>query len=240
MIHVESRHQPGIVGAAADFLGRYREFDQSLARTLVPQGTGPEEFCVGVNVARNFNVMAAKVMTSEEKQPAGEFQCISSGKTYKLRDSARAEWLWILGDDHVWAPDLLLNLLDRDVDIVVPLCARRNQPFAPVLCDRRFRALGWDALAGKSGCIDATDDFNLGNAGMLIRRKVLEAIDPPWFVVGCLVPDLESSDLFFCEKARSAGFRIHLDLDNRIGHVTHCVVWPRKQGDTWSGDVRCI
>lgn len=207
-------HPPGVVGVATHFLGRYREFDQALNATLAPVGSSVE-WASGVNVARHFNEMVRLTLQSS------------------------AEWLWILGDDHVWDPRLLERLLDRQVDVVVPICLTRATPIRPVIHDRACRPLGFDWLQGKSGCLDVTDDLNLGNAGMLIRRKVLEKMPYPQFECGRLSPDLESSDLFFCIKLREAGFRLHLDMDNRIGHVTHAVIWPRMDGGVWTQEV-CV
>mgnify|MGYP006866180342 CR=1 FL=1 len=43
------------------------------------------------------------------------------------------EWAWIMGDDHEFANVALIELLNTQVDIVVPLVVRRQPPFIPVL-----------------------------------------------------------------------------------------------------------
>ena len=71
-----------------------------------------------------------------------------------------------------------------------------------------------------------------GCAGMLIRREVLEAIEPPWFEYTD-----RSEDIVFCEKAKEAGFNIYCDLSARLGHVTTAFVWPstNQDGDWFVG-----
>jgi GT2 family glycosyltransferase len=151
------------------------------------------------------------------------------------------EWVWILGDDHVFKDDLLMNLLDRDVDIVVPLCAMRHKPFNPVI--RKLpkdysRSEDWNFLQGKSGLVELTEQ-NVGNGGMLIRRKVISMMKYPWFENGKIGIGT-GCDLYFCEKAREAGFKIHLDLDNVLGHITQAIVWPKKTDNTWNYDIQTI
>lgn len=196
---------PGVIGVASSFLGRYREFDVSVSNIVVPQGT-VVEWRLGVNIAHNFN------------------------NTIRSMLSSGAQWVWILGDDHVFLPNTLLNLLRRKVDVVVPLCLRRSSPFLPVLhtsvsggCAR----LDWSFLEGKSGLVDISD-IAAGNAGMLIQRRVIETMSEPWFETGQINSELGSPDLWFCEKLRNYGIKLHLDLDNPIGHITHAAVWPSK------------
>lgn len=64
---------------------------------------------------------------------------------------------------------------------------------------------------------------------MLIRREVLEAVEPPWFEYGD-----RSEDIMFCEKAKAAGFEIYCDLSARLGHITTAVVWPAINEGKWA------
>lgn len=202
------KYSKGIIGVASSFLGRYREFDSCLAKVAKPQGT-VIEWGLGVNVAYNYNTMIRTLLKEEE-----DFK-----------------WLWILGDDHVFKGDLLLNLLDRDVDVVVPLCLRRSKPFFPVIhgtVKEGFYPKDFEWLSGKQGLLDVTDIASLGNAGMLVKRHVFEECNKPWFVNGQIHPELNSSDLYFFENLKQNGFKVHLDLDNHIGHLTHVAVWPAR------------
>jgi len=212
------RYKPVHIGVATHFLGRYREFDFCLARLIYPPGSS-FQYYMSVDVALNFNHMADFVMNNPEY-----------------------EYLWILGDDHLFADNLLINLMDRNVDIVTPLCVRRMFPYEPILHygpdhpERPFCSIEkpWDILYGKSGLIEWHGTS--GNAGMLIRRTVFEAMSPPYFEPGKTWPGVNGSDIYFWHKAQQAGFKTYLDLDNVIGHITHTSVWPKQDPETgkWS------
>ncbi len=209
-------YSPGVIGIATYFLGRYREFDIAISRIKAPAGS-EVRWEMGLNIAYHYNQMIRNMFENDTFQ-----------------------WVWFLGDDHVFQDDLLIKLLDRDVDVVTPLCLRRSMPFQTVIHkseSENYERVGFDFLHGKTGMIDISDK-GIGNAGMLVRRKVLEAIPSPWHESGKTDPELGGSDLYFCEKIRKAGFSSYLDLDNRIGHITHAAVWPcRDENNNYYADV---
>ena len=160
-------------------------------------------------------------------------------------ENPQFEWLWILGDDHLFNPDLLLKLLDRKVDVVVPLCCRRMAPYFPILHngpdygpEGKWASVKepWAVLKGKTGLLDW--EGTAGNAGMLIRRHVLEAMTDPWFESGKTDPGLSGSDIYFWHKLRQHGFKPYIDLDNIIGHITHTSIWPEQDEET--GEWTCV
>jgi hypothetical protein len=67
----------------------------------------------------------------------------------------------------------------------------------------------------------------LGTSGMLVRRRVFEALDPPYFRAS-LSNDagLIGEDFDFCERARAAGFRIFADTSIAFGHITAATMVP--------------
>jgi hypothetical protein len=73
-----------------------------------------------------------------------------------------------------------------------------------------------------------------GSSGMLVRRKVLEAISEPWFDLGYDVEGRRvSEDVGFCIKASAAGFKIHVDVGVTMTHLTTASVrpvWDEGQG----------
>ena len=94
------------------------------------------------------------------------------------------DWVWIMGDDHVFDPTILLRLLEHDVDIVVPLVFTRTPPYKPVVMEREVGVdeLGhveyeifWPPASGLH------EVYAAGSAGMLISRKVIQALGDPWF-----------------------------------------------------------
>lgn len=198
----------GVIGIATGSIGRYRTFDKCLYRTEMPEGTKVDWQESG-HISGNFNAMCRTTLE-------GDY-----------------EWLWILGDDHVWHPQLLKALLERNVDIVVPLCVRRSEPWTPVIHTDKttnMMGVGYEWLDEHSGLVELKDKL-LGNAGMLIKRSVLETMPEPWFEDGKTGPDLAGCDLWFCQKALDMGIKIHVDLDNLIGHLTYNAIWPVRDED---------
>lgn len=212
-----NKHPKGVIGIATAPLGRYREFDLCVSNLEMPQGC-QIDWRMGVNVAFHFNNMIRSMLSNDE-----------------------FEWVWILGDDHTFEPDVLIRLLERDVDVVTPFCLRRANPFNPVLATGKnggYKACSFQTVDGKKGLMDITS-YTVGNAGTLIRRKVCETIPEPWYENGKIDPEKESCDLYFCTKIKEYGFKSYLDLDVLFGHIFHAVVFPeRKQDGSWGANIQ--
>ena len=140
----------------------------------------------------------------------------------------RGDWLWIMGDDHAFDPELLPQLLAHDVDVVVPHCLRRNPPWMPVVNSHQTDD-GWQVAADlpEEGL---TEIWSAGSGGMLVRRYVFDAIEDPWFTPS---PDSVglNEDINFCRKVREAGFRIWCDPQALLGHISNYTVYPRYDAD---------
>jgi len=139
--------------------------------------------------------------------------------------------LWFMDDDHAFPPQMVHKLLVHDKPIVSPICLTRVHPFKPVQYTERNEDndLQYLPIPLSKANTDGLVEIQAGGcAGMLIRRDVLEAIEPPWFEYAD-----RSEDIIFCEKAKAAGFDLYADLSLRLGHVTTAVVWPAVDGDRW-------
>lgn len=218
MIYVKSPHPPGTVAYISANNARYSEFFDGLEQLRVPNGTVLAKSIL-YNAARNRN----------------EVSTIMHG-----------EWILYLDDDHVWEPNLLLNLLDRNLDIVGPPYCRRYPPFDSVAfncyhpdslsCgkvegDHIWNLTTWEQLSKSSDPLFEVAACGFG--ALLVRKKVLDAMkeafgeplfrvgayDPTW-VEPSLVKDELGEDLSFCWAARKAGFKIYWDLDQFLGHIT--------------------
>lgn len=208
----------GLIGIPTHNLGRYREFEAALLGAFVPSGT-TVSWGQGINTARNMNEFVRKLLKSD------------------------AQWLWIMGDDHSFPPDILIRLLGRNKRIVAPLCLRRTYPYIPTVHengDKDWKTVEYDWFCGKSGLVNLNNESKLvGNAGMLIRRQVFESMADPWFEMGKIHPEYGAPDLWFAKKAVLSGFTLWLDMDNPIGHISHMAVWPYmdESGD-WHPEIR--
>ena len=132
-----------------------------------------------------------------------------------------------MGDDHVFAPDILARLISHDVDVVVPHCLKRVPPFDPVAYGGQNE--DGDYFTAELPESGLTEVWAAGSGGMLIRRHVLEAIGDPGFETGIGL----SEDLNFCRKVRDAGFSIWCDVDAKLGHLHYNTVWPVLRDGVW-------
>lgn len=201
-------HQPGTIIIPIPGQMRYPQFTYSLATLRQPDDTALH-IIASASVAENINAAIREM---------------------------HGQWVWICGDDHVFSPDLLMRLLDREEDIVAPVCYTRVPPFTPVI----YRDEGTKVVAGReypayervglhelpqSGLVEVDA---VGSAGLLVRKHVLDTIGDPWFAYseGAIV----NEDLEFCRRAREHGYRVHVDTGLRLGHIGNYVIWPEHRG----------
>ena len=115
-----------------------------------------------------------------------------------------------------------------DLPIVGGLCTLKHYPYSPVAYmveEREATVVPGQEFYGEvpvnlrlivniernSGIVpvDVT-----GAACICIRRDVLEAIEPPWFLIEGM-----GEDVYFCRKAKEAGFPIHINTGVCPGHI---------------------
>jgi GT2 family glycosyltransferase len=191
-------HAPGMIGIPCGQQGRWTEFTRCLATLQRPQGS-TLAFNYGAYIQANRDDLVK--------------QCLASD----------ANWLFMVDDDHTFPPDILIRMLDRHVDVVGALALARTPPY--FVC--AFEEANSQTGVSRGVSIHDLDFASLkevaavGTGAILIRRKVLEEMEPPWFVMthdehGVNV----SEDVVFCERARDAGFRVWLDTAQSIGHLT--------------------
>jgi len=64
---------------------------------------------------------------------------------------------------------------------------------------------------------DLVERDGVGLHFTMIRRDVLETIDPPWCLTGG--PSGAGEDFYLCKKVRDAGFPIYTDISIHTGHI---------------------
>lgn len=216
---------PGVMGIPTSHLGRYRSFEVCFTNLALP----PRTFTAwgqGSNSAKNMNDFIRQMLTVKEM-----------------------EWLWIIGDDHTFPPDIIVRLYNRKKDVVVPLCTRRTHPYVPTVHNNGgestdyhdWRSVEYEWFNGKCGLVNLNKSGKIvGNSGMLIRRNVFEKMSAPWFEVGKIDPEYASPDLWFAKKIIDSGFDLWLDMDNPIGHISHMSAWPFFDPETgkWGTEIR--
>lgn len=206
---------PGTLAVPTSEIGRYALFTVSLAATRQPDDS-QLFITASASVTENLNFAIRQ-----------------------LRDNDA--WLWIMGDDHVWMDDLLMQMLATlddhpEIDVLVPLCCKRNPPWHLVLYKElpnvihesgvpAWQPLSWDEIPDE-GVLEVD---GAGSAGMLIRRHVLDALGDPWFQSSGGV--VLNEDLTFCRAARDHGFRIFATADQTLGHLGIFNVRPAHRPD---------
>lgn len=199
----ETSQAAGTIGVISQPLSRFTDFTISLISLMRP-ASARWVWRQGMDVTGNYNGL--------------------------VNDMA-GDWLWIMGDDHTFPPDILMRLLDHDVDVVVPLCLKKMAPFDPVVYEGE-EVNPEDGLTYYQVAHLPPDELveihAAGTAGMLIRRHVLEALERPVFTTS---KGMQNEDLLFCQRVREAGFRIWCDTSLRMGHIGTFGVYPVWQGD---------
>jgi hypothetical protein len=195
----------GTVGVISGDLARYSMFSMCLINLLSYSGELVSHFdwMTGSNITGNSNELAKRM---------------------------EGDWLWMIGDDHAFQHDLLEKLVLRDVDVVVPLCLQRSSPYPHVVYEGEQEDAdeeGTHILHTSLPSSGIHEVYAAGNAGMLIKRHVLDAIGEPYFETF----GKQNEDLEFCRKIRNAGFKIHVDCDALLGHIGNMIIWP-----LWSDD----
>lgn len=194
----------GVIGVISGELARYSAFAASLATVASPPDTRIV-WAASCSITTNLNSVTTQAMEDG------------------------AEWLWIMGDDHIIPQDMLTRLLAREVDLVAPLCVMRAPPYQATVFDRHEGGYTFRQLTGGRQGLVKVDAC--GNAGLLIRRTVLATMPEPWWEGHKVDSSKLAEDVYFCQKARDLGFDVHVDTDLGLGHITPVSLWPSWRED---------
>ena len=155
----------------------------------------------------------------------------------------RLEWLLMMDADATLHPQTLLRLLSWKQPVVGALCFTRRCPASPTIYagqppgtpDGYYRihiaeTKAWltqhpELIVNQATVLEPRPDDALARVDftgahcLLVHRRVLDAIKPPWFAR--LMPEGRTdtgSDRYFCEQARAAGYPIYVDRSVLAGH----------------------
>lgn len=209
MQHInDTDHAPGTIVVTAASLARYAEFWLSIEAVKVPYGT---------------RLVAAR----------------GADVPYQLNEGIRrmtGKWVWLLGDDHTFEADLLLKLLDRNVDVVMPVVPRRDPPFVPVLMHGPVGPMmsryGWSEVP-LTGLFTLPKGDSAGQAGALVRKEVLDKLGDPWFEGGQLTPGRLMEDMYFIKRLHDLEVPIHVDCDQIMPHIANLTLTPQRHQGRW-------
>jgi hypothetical protein len=130
--------------------------------------------------------------------------------------------MWIDSDIYFSGKDFL-QLMSRKVDIVSGLYKKNSAVYAMTKVEA---VQGGDLMCMTPEEATGTDLIEAAGVGMgfcLIKRGVFEKMPRPWFLTSVLEinghPKLVSEDVYFCLKAREAGFKVWIDPTVKVGHI---------------------
>lgn len=209
--------------------------DDLLHPTPAPVGFGT----VGVITGELLRYSAFwRSVASLEKPPGSAFAQKSGLSIVEnrnhLANDVHGDWLFCLDDDLVLPPNTLMRLLavlERGpYDVVAAHSLRRNPPFDALvyLADVDAPDCRPWVPDGRTGVMEIA---SCGLGAVLIHKRVFDALEKPYFRMGQIHPEHFHEDVEFCQRARAAGFRICVDLDTPVGHVTPMAVWPARNQD---------
>jgi hypothetical protein len=201
-----------------------RAFEGRFLDSMI-QCAWPDEFYFdrieGQSVATARNLLAAHVLQAPHKP----------------------DYMLMVDSDATWHPAAVERLMSRHLAMVTGCIYYRGLPPVPTWgrytgknqdghhvyhfgwairqIMNQVRRQGLDTDTPNALCLPKSehDLVEIDGCGMhfcLIRRDVLEAIEPPWFEAGST---LSGEDFYFCRKVRAAGFQIYADLSVHTGHI---------------------
>lgn len=138
------------------------------------------------------------------------------------------DYYFFIDQDSIVHPELFEQLKAKNKDIVSANCLRKRSwipSWSPLFCaGDRSPANIQKALKGiKKGAM--VEVLTVGCGALLVRGDVLRKIQPPWFKVQSSDKIYFGEDIWFCQKARKAGYKIWVATDIPIGHYG-AVVYP--------------
>lgn len=156
--------------------------------------------------------------------------CIHTAKDCAVRNFNRVPdyYLW-LDQDNVFPDDIFFQLHKHKVDIVSGSYARKGGAWEWVFRPtQEYR--NWEA-EGRHGLVECR---YIGFGAALIRGEVFEKVAPPWFCEettkekrdGKPVFHETGEDVYFCDKAREAGYKVWVDVECHVGHMG-ATIWPK-------------
>ena len=128
--------------------------------------------------------------------------------------NASGEYIFFLDVDVLIPSDALIKLLEDKKNIVSGLYFKKTYPHNPLMF-RKVNEESYIPILDYGEGLISVDGIGLGCC--LVKRDVFDKIPEPWFELPPL-SDL-TEDLFFCDKAKKAGFSIFVDTGVKCGHI---------------------
>lgn len=148
----------------------------------------------------------------------------------------KADYLLWLDSDMRFPRETVGHLMLRDKPIVAANYATRRMPVKPVAMMDNDGEIGRVYTAPDSEGLQPVDYIGMGV--MMVKREVFEKVEAPWFAIpySTVGQHYIGEDVFFCRKAREAGYEVLVDhdLSHQVKHVgtfeySHEGAWAMKE-----------
>jgi len=168
-----------------------------------------------------------------------------------LARERRAEWalqtnmdyILFIDDDMILPMNMFEKLVRHNVDIVAPLAFMRNPPHKPVI----YRVdEGYDPMMRMEYYITKVIENYpkdklvecdaVGFGAALIKVDILRKMSKEWF----MSTTKSGEDIWFCYKARQAGFRVYMDTSVKLGHLGNPPVIEEKDWEREAEKARAL
>ena len=140
-------------------------------------------------------------------------------------------FLW-LDSDMRFPKETIGHLIARDKPIVAANYATRRMPVKPVAMMDEKGKIGRVYTAPDSEGLQPVDYVGMGV--LMVKREVFEKMEQPWFAIPYSTKGDHyiGEDVFFCTKAREAGFEVLVDHD-LSHHVKHIGTFEYSHEGAW-------
>lgn len=130
--------------------------------------------------------------------------------------------LW-LDTDMRFKKDTLIRLLSHREPIVGAAYSSRSNPIQPVTYIGDVDRPNPERFFLEPDAVGLQEVTGAGFGVMLTEIDVFRKLSKPWFAIGYSegADEFEGEDIYFCSKARKAGYRVFVDceLSQSIGHL---------------------
>jgi hypothetical protein len=158
----------------------------------------------------NWGIATIPRMITHEARNAFAKQAIEEGYTH----------LAMIDSDHTFDKDVIHQLLLFQKDIIGVRAYKRTSPHYPCIFVKNPNLSDKDAMV----FVDAVDNGvmiadAIGFGLVLIKVDVFKKMTYPYFYFNKL-----GEDLNFCKQATEAGYKIYVNTDIEIGHVSQKII----------------
>lgn len=141
--------------------------------------------------------------------------------------------IFLVDDDIIVQRNTLAQLLAHNLDIVGGHYLMRNFPHQALIFDKEELDGSnhwWTIDNDASGVVEVTAT---GLGCVLFKSEIFLKLPKPWVRMAELEPAGWSDDIGLFNRIRKVGFKIHVDLDMPVGHISSAIITPIKQNDLW-------